>query len=252
MEKRAHRAGAARCRASSVNQFAGGSRRRRSTTIRCAVSVRPARQMLVAAAAQSWNVAPSECSTEAGVVVTCQEAAARWVMARSPRKRPICRCRILPSITLKDPKSFKIIGQPLLRRRQPADRDRASRSSASMSPFPACSMRCSTNARCSAASSTSANVERLKALPGVHDAFVVARERGEPQRRPAGDQRRRRHRGEELVGGEPGAREARGYLGRGRDRGAKQRRRLRGARRETRRRSAYVLSAPRRRCGVSA
>jgi isoquinoline 1-oxidoreductase beta subunit len=71
-------------------QFAGGSR---ATPLNYDPLRRvgaAARQMLVAAAAQSWNVEP--CSTEAGVVVHARSGRSLG----SPRKRPICRCRILP------------------------------------------------------------------------------------------------------------------------------------------------------------
>ena len=40
-------------------------------------------------------------------------AAARSPMARWPPRRPACRCRTSPRVALKDPKNFKIIGQPI-------------------------------------------------------------------------------------------------------------------------------------------
>jgi isoquinoline 1-oxidoreductase beta subunit len=44
-------------------QYAGGSRPTPENYFRCARSARLAAKMLIAAAAQTWNVAPAECST---------------------------------------------------------------------------------------------------------------------------------------------------------------------------------------------
>ena len=76
----------------------------------------------------------------------------------------------------------------------------------------------------------SANIDAIKALPGVRDAFVVRASEANRNGDPQGLSRRRRHRGGKLVGGEQGAREARGHLGRGPDRRAEQRRLCRRAR----------------------
>ena len=126
------------------------------------------------------------------------------------------------AVALKDPKNFKIIGKPLpgvdnpqIVTGQPLFGIDVTVPGMLYAVFQKCPV--------FGGKLTSANVERLKALPGVHDAFVVRASEANRSGDPQGHQRRRRHRGEELVGGEPGAREARGDLGRGRDRGAKQR-----------------------------
>src|SRR5271165_7478095 len=69
-----------------------------------------ARQMLVAAAAQSWNVAPGDCGTTAGVVhhQASGRSLAYGALAAKAATLPVPD---LSRVTLKDPKNFRIIGQ---------------------------------------------------------------------------------------------------------------------------------------------
>ena len=64
------------------------------------------RQMLVAAAAQSWNVAPSECRTEAGVVHHRESgrSLAYGALASKAAGMPVPD---LATVTLKDPKTSR-------------------------------------------------------------------------------------------------------------------------------------------------
>src|SRR5262249_29941148 len=67
-----------------------------------------ARTMLVSAAAQTWNVAPDTCSTEKGEVV--HKASGR----RARYGSLVDKAAALPvpkTISLKDPKQFKLLGQ---------------------------------------------------------------------------------------------------------------------------------------------
>ena len=108
------------------------------------------RQMLVAAAAQTWNVAPSECRTEAGVVHHRESgrSLAYGALAAKAAGMPVPD---LASVTLKDPKDFKIIGRADPGRRQREDRHRPAAVRHRCQRCRACCMRCSRNARCSAA-----------------------------------------------------------------------------------------------------
>ena len=70
------------------------------------------RQMFITAAAQTWSVPESECTTASGGVLTHTRSATRsWAMANwRPRSRR-CRSPDLKTLKLKDPKDYKIIGQ---------------------------------------------------------------------------------------------------------------------------------------------
>jgi isoquinoline 1-oxidoreductase beta subunit len=101
-------------------QFAGGSR---ATPLNYDPLRRvgaAARQMLVAAAAQSWNVEPSECSTEAGVVVHARSGRSLGygALAAKAADMPVPDPA---AIALKELQDHR---QASSRRRQPADRDR--------------------------------------------------------------------------------------------------------------------------------
>lgn len=70
-----------------------------------------ARAMLVQAAAQDWDVAAAECTTEPGLVkhVGSNRSASYGALAAKASALPVPDGRVL---TLKDPKVFRIIGQP--------------------------------------------------------------------------------------------------------------------------------------------
>ena len=152
-------------------QFAGGSR---ATPLNYDPLRRvgaAARQMLVAAAAQSWNVEPSECSTEAGVVVHARSGRSLGygALAAKAADMPVPDPA---AIALKDPKSFKIIGKrlpgidnPQIVTGRPLFGIDVTVPGMLHAVFHKCPV--------FGGKLTSANVERLKALPGVHDAFVV-------------------------------------------------------------------------------
>jgi isoquinoline 1-oxidoreductase subunit beta len=152
-------------------QFAGGSR---ATPLHWEPLRRvgaAGRQMLVTAAAQTWRVPPSECSTSAGVVT------------HSPSKRSLSygalatKASLLPapdlgSVMLKDPQNFKIIGKshpgvdsPLVVTGKPLFGIDVT--------VPGMQYAIFAKAPVFGSTLTSANVEDVKILPGVIDAFIV-------------------------------------------------------------------------------
>ncbi|MEA2738747.1 MAG: isoquinoline 1-oxidoreductase subunit beta [Acetobacteraceae bacterium] len=129
------------------------------------------RQMLMTAAAQSWNVSPAECRTEAGVVHhdSSGRSLGYGALASKAVKVPVPD---LGSVTLKDPKTFRIIGRPM------PGVDNAKVVSGQKlfgidvtvpgmlhAVFQKCPVFGGKIVR--------ANVDAIKALPGVHDAFII-------------------------------------------------------------------------------
>jgi isoquinoline 1-oxidoreductase subunit beta len=69
------------------------------------------RAMLIAAAAQQWNVAPDQCRTEASVVRGPEGKSAKYSeLAEAAAKLPIPEM-----VQLKDPSQFRLIGKPVHR-----------------------------------------------------------------------------------------------------------------------------------------
>lgn len=71
-----------------------------------------ARAMLVAAAAEQWKVEPAQCRTAEGQVI---HPDGRQRLGYGALAEPAGRLTPPKSVTLKDPKDFRIMGQPLKR-----------------------------------------------------------------------------------------------------------------------------------------
>ena len=71
-----------------------------------------ARQMLIAAAAQTWNVPAAECDHGVRTRAPRRRRTGRSATASSRRARPRCRSPISKTVRLKDPATYTIIGQP--------------------------------------------------------------------------------------------------------------------------------------------
>ncbi|HEY6831048.1 MAG TPA: molybdopterin cofactor-binding domain-containing protein [Pseudolabrys sp.] len=130
-----------------------------------------ARQMLVTAAAQHWKVAASECETASGQVL--HKSSGRSIrygaLAAAAAKVPVPD---LDKVALKNPKDYKIIGHsvrgvdsPKVVRGEPLfgiDTDVPGMLHAVFEKCPVFGGKV-----------VNANIDAIKKMPGVHDAFVV-------------------------------------------------------------------------------
>ena len=136
------------------------------------------RQMLVTAAAQTWSVAPGECSTASGSVHH-QASGRSLTYGALATKAATVPLPDLDKVTLKDPKTFKIIGQstpgvdnPKIVTGQPLFGIDTTRPDMLCAVFEKCPV--------FGGKVVSANIDKIKSLPGIHDAFIV-------RARPTGD-----------------------------------------------------------------
>ncbi len=205
-------------------QFEGGSRAMPTNYDPMRQVGAGGRLMMVTAAAQMWNVPASELTTGSGVVThaaskrtaTYASLASRVASMTPPAADAV-------KAAYKDPKNFKIIGKPIKGVDNAAIVTGKPSFSIDLEPqgtlfavFEKCPV--------FGGKAVSANLDEVKALPGIKHAFIVdAAGQGNELARF-----RRRDRRRQLVAGEQRAPDAEGHVGR-RPGGVAEQRRLRGA-----------------------
>ncbi len=100
----------------SVGQLTGGSTSIRAAWRPLREAAGKARLMLIAAAAAGWGLAPENCKTENGAVVSLDGRRVRYgAVARAASALPVPE-----RVTLKQPRDFTLIGKPVTRLDLPA------------------------------------------------------------------------------------------------------------------------------------
>ena len=142
------------------------------------------RQMLIAAAAHEWAVAPSECQTEPGLVLhpASGRSVAYGAIAAKAATEPVPDLNRVP---LKDPKTFRLIGRPT----PGVDNPKIVTGQKLFgidTTLPG--MVYAVYQKCPVFGGTikTANIEEIKQQPGVIDAFIVRARDANPRNDPQG------------------------------------------------------------------
>ena len=131
-----------------------------------------AREMLIAAAASQWRVAPGECRTEPNVVLH-QPSGRRATYGELAQAAARFPAPDLKSVPLKDSKDFRIVGKP----QRGVDTPRIVRGAPLFGiDVTVPGMRYAVFQRCPVTGGkvVSANLDAVRAQPGVEKAFIVA------------------------------------------------------------------------------
>jgi isoquinoline 1-oxidoreductase beta subunit len=142
------------------------------------------RRMLIAAAAQQWGVPAADCTTASGTVTHAKSGrtATYGELAAAAANLPVPDPG---SVTLKDPKTFKIIGRPIpgvdnqkIVTGKPLFGIDVDVPGMLYAVFEKCPV--------FGGKLKSANIDAIRALPGVRDAFIVRASEANPNADPQG------------------------------------------------------------------